>query len=414
MGHVFLHRARRVAQMLRRDGVVPTARAVVRRLRHGPGSGQRIDVLGHYAFAMPYKIAPLPGQAAPGTLLWFVPDFGIGSGGHLNIFRTIWHLEQMGYTSGIVIVKPDKHQRAEQARDDIRQHFFPLQAQVYMGADGLPPCEFAIATGWDTAYMVRAFQGAERKLYFVQDFEPSFYAIGSESVLAENTYRFGFSGITAGGWLAEKLRAEYGMRTHAVGFGVEQERYQQLSRREPEIKRVFFYARPPTPRRAFELGLLVLNAVWRRLPQTQFVLAGWDTAGYHIPFPHLACGTVALDDLPDLYSQCDVALVVSLTNLSLLPLELMACGCAVVSNKGPNVEWLLNNDVALLCEASPEALTDGLCSLLEDDERRAALTARAQQLARSQTWETVARQFEAGLLQIRAQPSDDSGATCGA
>lgn len=158
----------------------------------------------------------------------------------------------------------------------------------------------------------------------------------------------------------------------------------------------------------------MLNAVWQRLPQTQFVLAGWDTAGYHIPFPHLACGTVALDDLPDLYSQCDVALVVSLTNLSLLPLELMACGCAVVSNKGPNVEWLLNNDVALLCEASPEALTDGLCSLLEDDERRAALTARAQQLARSQTWETVARQFEAGLLQIRAQPSDDSGATCGA
>ena len=38
MGHVFLHRARRVAQMLRRDGMLPTARAVVRRLRHGPGS----------------------------------------------------------------------------------------------------------------------------------------------------------------------------------------------------------------------------------------------------------------------------------------------------------------------------------------------------------------------------------------
>lgn len=196
----------------------------------------------------------------------------------------------MGYTSGIVIVKPDKHQRAERARDDIRQHF-PLQAQVYMGADGLPPCEFAIATGWDTAYMVRAFQGAVRKLYFVQDFEPSFYAIGSESVLAENTYRFGFSGITAGGWLAEKLRAEYGMRTHAVGFGVEQERYQQLSRREPKSSG-YFYARP-TPRRAFRLGLLVLNAVWRRLPQTQFVLAelGYRGLPHSIPTSSLWHGS---------------------------------------------------------------------------------------------------------------------------
>ena len=29
------------------------------------------------------------------------------TGGHLNIFRTIWHLEQMGYVSGIVMTKLD-------------------------------------------------------------------------------------------------------------------------------------------------------------------------------------------------------------------------------------------------------------------------------------------------------------------
>ena len=165
----------------------------------------------------------------------------------------------------------------------------------------------------------------------------------------------------------------------------ELERYRRLPRREPEIRRVFFYARPPTPRRAFELGLLVLNAVWQRMPDTQFVLAGWDTAGYHIPFPHLACGTVALDDLPDLYSQCDVALVLSLTNASLLPLELMASGGTVVSNRGPNVEWLLHEDVAVLAETSPEGLTAAVCGLLEDDERRHALSARAETFARAHT-----------------------------
>ena len=166
---------------------------------------------------------------------------------------------------------------------------------------------------------------------------------------------------------------------------------------------MFFYARPPTPRRAFEIGLLVLNAVWKRLPDVQFVLAGWDTAGYHIPFPHLACGTVALDDLPDLYSQCDAALVLSLTNASLLPLELMASGCAVVSNRGANVEWLLNDDVVVLAESSPEKLTDAVCTLLQDNERRHALSQRAEAFARSQTWEAVARDFEAGLQIARAQ-----------
>ena len=295
------------------------------------------------------------------------------------------------------------HHNAQEAREEIRRHFFPLCAQVLLGLGELPACEFAVATGWDTAYAVRAFTGAQHKLYFVQDYEPHFYPVGSESVLAENTYRFGFFGITAGDWLASKLAQEYGMSTHAVGFGVELDRYRRLPRREPEIRRVFFYARPPTPRRAFEIGLLVLNAVWKRLPDVQFVLAGWDTAGYHIPFPHLACGTVALDDLPDLYSQCDAALVLSLTNASLLPLELMASGCAVVSNRGANVEWLLNDDVVVLAESSPEKLTDAVCTLLQDNERRHALSQRAEAFARSQTWEAVARDFEAGLQIARAQ-----------
>lgn len=391
----------RVREMVRKEGVLPALRAIVRRLRQGPA--HYVDVFRHYDFAMPYILSPVSGGAQEGSLLWFIPDFNVGSGGHLNIFRTIWHLEQMGYQSTIVIGKPVMHLDAEEAREEIRQHFFPLQAKVLLGLECLPSCEFAVATGWDTAYAVRAFTGAQHKLYFVQDYEPHFYPVGSESILAGNTYHFGFFGITAGGWLAQKLSHEYGMTTHPVGFGVELDRYRRLPRREPEIRRVFFYARPPTPRRAFEIGLLVLNAVWERMPDVQFVLAGWDTAGYHIPFPHLGCGTVALDDLPDLYSQCDVALVLSLTNASLLPLELMASGCAVVSNRGPNVEWLLNDDVVVLAESAPEALADAVCGLLQDEPRRNAMSQRAEAFARSQTWDAVAREFEVGLQQARTQ-----------
>lgn len=396
--------------MVRQDGLLRTARAVWHRLRHGQKAPwQQVDVFQHYAFAWPVAIPALPGQANANTLVWFIPDFNVGSGGHLNIFRTIWHLEKMGYQSTIVIAKPATHHDAALARAAIREHFFPLQAQVHIGLEGLAPCEFAVATGWDTAYAVRAFAGAAHKLYFVQDYEPYFYPVGTEYVLAENTYRFGFFGITAGHWLAGKLAADYGMTTHAVGFGVEGERYRPLPRREPAKRRVFFYARPPTPRRAFEIGLLVLNAVWERMPDTEFVLAGWETSGYRVPFPHLACGTVALDELPDLYSQCDVALVLSLTNASLLPLELMACGCAVVSNHGPNVEWLLNDDLAVLADTTPEALTDAVCALLQDDARRAALCQRAEAFARAQTWEAVAGGFEAGLQAARQQAHGGEG-----
>ena len=67
------------------------------------------------------------------------------------------------------------------------------------------------------------------------------------------------------------------------------------------------------------------------------------------------------------------------------------------------VEWLLNDDVVVLAESSPEKLTDAVCTLLQDNERRHALSQRAEAFARSQTWEAVARDFEAGLQIARAQ-----------
>lgn len=399
LGHL-RHRARQVRDLIKRDGLVRTGRTVWNRLRHGPGQSQTTDVIGYYDFICNHTPLKTVGFAARNTILWVIPDFNIGSGGHLNIFRTIYHLEAMGYESTILVVGQSVHANAEEVRKDIVDHFFKVRAKVIMDGDALPATEFAVATGWQTAYHVNRLPESVRKIYFAQDFEPMFYAAGSEYVFSENTYKFDFFGITAGQWLADKLIAEYGMRARSVGFGVD-ERYKAHERREPHIKRVFFYARPPTPRRAFELGLLVLNEVYRRLPSTQFILAGWDTAGYGIPFPHLACGTVALDDLPDLYSQCDVALVLSLTNLSLLPLELMASRCAVVSNRGANVEWLLNEDIAVLADLTPDALANALCEVLTDDAGRSALIERAESFAQTQHWNDVALAFEAGLVNAR-------------
>ena len=77
----------RVKEMVRKEGVLPALRAVVRRLRQGPG--RYVDVFRHYGFALPYVLPAQPGEPAKGSLLWFIPDFNLGSGGHLNIFRTI-------------------------------------------------------------------------------------------------------------------------------------------------------------------------------------------------------------------------------------------------------------------------------------------------------------------------------------
>ncbi|UZN50269.1 glycosyltransferase family 4 protein [Cupriavidus cauae] len=339
------------------------------------GTPSKIDVLSFYSFVRQPVAAPIskPLGVAKNTVNWVIPPFGIGSGGHLNIFRFVRNLEELGYDCRIVIVGDPTPTSADFVAAQINKHFFPLKAQVYIGMENVPAAHISIATAWQTAYYVRAFPHTNYRCYFVQDFEPSFYAAGSESALAEESYRFGFVGLTAGGWLAEKLAREYGMTTHAIGFSYDRELYKPLPRRRPECRHVFFYARPPTQRRAFELGLLVLDEVVKRLPDVKVIFAGWDVSSYAIPFEHLNAGLVPVPELADLYSQCDAALVLSFSNLSLLPLELMACGTPVISNTGPWVEWMLNPENARLAPPTVDRLAAALVDVLQSPTERKRL-----------------------------------------
>jgi glycosyltransferase involved in cell wall biosynthesis len=360
--------------------------------QQNPISISKRDVITFYDFvrARPVGSAIKAGSVERNTINWVLPPWGRGSGGHLNIFRFIQNLEKQGFDCRIIVVGEPRPVSAESARKRISEWFFPLKAQVYLGIEGAPPAHITVATSWQTAYFVRAFQPTIHRCYFVQDFEPYFFPAGAEYAWAEATYSFGFFGITAGTWLRDKLASDYGMRGKAVSFSFDADIYAQRQRIDPAARRVFFYARPPTERRAFEMGLLVLDEVTRRLPDVEVIFAGWDLSSFDIPFKHVSKGIVSLAELPDLYSQCDVALVLSFTNLSLLPLELMACGTPVVSNLAPCTTWLLNQNNALLAPPTVEALADAICKVLNNPQEAARLREGGFAAASASDWQTEA------------------------
>lgn len=374
----------------------------VRRNVRSSGVSQNIrslsknDVTDFYKFIRIHPVGePIKSGVVPRTTInWVLPPWGFGSGGHLNIFRFVHYLEHAGFECRIIVVGEPQPISTKQAKTQINDWFFPLEAQVYLGIETAPHAHITVATSWQTAYYVRAFQSTIHRCYFVQDFEPYFYPHGAEYAWAEETYRFGFTGITAGHWLKEKLAIEYGMRTEAFGFSFDRSLYYQRERKEQELRKIFFYARPPTDRRAFNMGMLVLDEVARRFPDITIVFAGWDVAEYFIPFKHQNRGVVPLKELPDLYSQCDAALVLSFTNLSLLPLELMACGTPVVSNRAPCTEWLLHEDNAKLAEPTVEALADALCSVLDCHEEATRLSSGGFATVASTDWQIEAQKVE--------------------
>jgi glycosyltransferase involved in cell wall biosynthesis len=366
-----------------------------------------IDVMDFYRFIGREEFGdPITSASAPdsNTLNWFVPPIGRGSGGHHNIFRFIRNLEELGYVNRIIVCDQANPYTTAELKRNINEWFFPLRAEVFVqtGSDPLPAAHISIATGWQTAYPVRNFRSTARKAYFVQDFEPYFYSLGSEYAFAENTYNFGFAGITAGNWLEEKLGREYGMKCRAFGFSYDREIHKPQPREEGGSQNIFVYARPVTARRGFELTVLALGEVVSKMPDTTVIFAGWDVSNYRIRFRHANMGTVDPGALPDLYGQCDAALVVSMTNLSLLPLELMACGCPVVSNNGPHVEWLLNDQNSELADPTVEALAGGLRRVLFDKERRRTLIRNGFETSAATDWKKEAAKVATFLNELAA------------
>jgi glycosyltransferase involved in cell wall biosynthesis len=333
-----------------------------------------------------------------------------GSGGLFNIFRAIQHLEHWGHQHRIYMVGEMVGRSAvsaARANELARKYYFPIKTQIEVFTGEVANSDALVATSWSTAYAARAVGNTARKFYFVQDLEHLFYPEGSLCEFARQTYRWGFYGITAGQWIADVLYKEFGMECSAFGFSYDRGAYSPNgSRHLPDGKnRVLFYARPKSERRGFELGILALSIVAKKMPDTEFVLVGFPPRSIQLPFSAVLPGILAASELPALYRSCGIALVLSHTNLSLLPLELMACGCAVVSNSGPNVEWLLTDHIAQLACPTPEALADSVLALLDNEQLRAQKAAAGLAFAESTDWISETKAIESAFCRGLNVPS---------
>ncbi len=339
----------------------------------------------------------------PMTIDWVIPPIGNGSGGHRTILRFVKLLEERGHRSRLVVYDGRGIQTAAEAAAIIRRHFPAIEAEIVDGGAEIGSGDALVATAWQTAYPVLNADARARKFYFVQDYEPHFFPLGTESVLAEDTYRFGLYGITAGAWLAGKLAAEFGMPTAHFDFGSDPERYrcENTARR----RKVVFYARPKTPRRGFELGMLALSAFARTHPECEINLVGAEVGAHDLPLRFVSRGILTPAELNELYNESAAALVISLTNMSLLPLELLASGCIPVVNAAGSNTGVSDNPFIAYSDPSPAALAAALDAVITradlPDYARAAAASVGQM-----SWDEAATKVE-GLLRegLRRDPA---------
>lgn len=325
----------------------------------------------------------------PYTINWVMSPPS-GGGGHQNIFRFIEFLDKQGHANNVYIYSTYDDMTLAQARENVSSYCSANLLQFFRHGEHTIEGDILFATGWETAYPVFNEKTDARKLYFIQDFEPYFYPMGTDYMLAENTYKFGFHGITAGGWLSDKLTREYGMNTDHYNFGADKTKYHLDN--HGERKKIFFYARPVTERRGFDLGVMVLELFHNARPDYTIVMAGWDVSEYDIPFPYVNQKALPIDQLSATYNECAAALVLSLTNMSLLPLELLACGTIPVVNDGPNNRLVDDNPYIAYVDAAPQALADALIKIVDNKNAPAYATEAAASVAES-SWDVAGKKF---------------------
>ncbi len=335
-------------------------------------------------------------EGEPLRLNWVMTGPGPGSGGHTTIFRAIRHLEANGYRNRIYLYHPRLTDPQHYAAI-IRRHY-RFDGPVERLDGRMADAHGVVATSWGSAYAVFNARCTGKRFYFVQDFEPDFHPVGVEHVLAESTYSMGFHGLTAGRWLAGKLSADYGMAATPFDFGCDTSSYANRGERRTGIA---FYARPSTPRRGYALGLLALQVFADRNPDIEIHLYGERVGA--TPFRCVDHGLASPAELNDIYNRCFAGLSLSLTNVSLVPLEMLAAGCIAVVNDAPHNRMVLDNPHVRYAAPTPQALAAALEEIVRTPGF-AALSAAASESQQSVRWEDAGHTIDTAIRAALGAP----------
>lgn len=320
----------------------------------------------------------------PKKVLFILPDFQAIYAGLNNIFSFANFLNDEGLEITIGLMCDDDGMARQRALitakyPNLGQNI-KLHAVSQDNVDSLPPMDIAICTQWATAYLLAAFNRTQRKCYFIQDKESSFYPRGTISALVEYTYTFGFYALANTEGLLRWYQQEFGGSGILLKSVINLSAYSLPDQPKYELKapyKVFFYARPNESRNAFEIALTGLLSLKKRLGRDLEIYAAgadWDAADYGIEKLIKNMGRIEYDKLPAFYRSMDAGIMFMFSgHPGVVASELMASGCPVVVNQYNDSTWNELYEHEKTCLVTPptaDAVADSIHRILTDQTVR--------------------------------------------
>jgi hypothetical protein len=366
--------------------------------RHQSAVRNRELEMAHTTRFLSQKIDPLEIETdpkAPRRVNILIPtiDLKVLFGGYIGKLNLAKRFIDCGYNVRILIVDecdfvPSTTHGTLPSSSPLAADFAKIEFQYCYDRNNrvlMNPEDRVVATTWWTAHVANA---AVKNLshpvfiYFIQEYEPFTFPMGTLSALANQSYRFNHFPLFSSTFLREYFEINrlgvYGAPTDGTkpdtavfenaiaAFSVDRE---TLVKRP--YKRLLFYARPEphASRNMFEMGVLALNdAITKGVFDDSWEFWAAGTATGELPLAKgkslKMIGKLDLDAYQKTLPRFDLGMSLMYTpHPSLVPIEMAAAGLVVVTttcmNKTADKLQAISSNI-LGVEATIEAISDGL------------------------------------------------------
>lgn len=260
--------------------------------------------------------------------------------------------------------------------------------------------DICIATNWETAYRAKQLKGY--KVYFVQDYEPNFYETNDFSVLARDTYTFGYHVISLGRWNLDQIKMNVpytSSKLDYIDFPYDRCEYSfqhrdYLSYKDKRKIKIVCYIR--------FIGRRIPYICEYLLTQTKYVL---ERVGYKVDISFFGIdkhnqfecgrnlGKLTRKELADLYQNSDFGMLASMSNISLVPYEMLASGLPVIEFKDGSYPFFLGEDTAILIDYNYNTLCNRILDVLNNPSKLVKMHEKAEEKLEKLSWDKTCDQF---------------------
>lgn len=339
-------------------------------------------------------------------ILFIVERMAKYSGGQTSLLRLGTELAGLGHEVGYTVYKP-------QSRADMEEcascNLAGYQGKMYTNKqlEGLK-ADIVIASSWDTVAFAKKLPGY--KMYFIQDYEPYFFSFGELFLMAQKTYEQGLHMVSLGGWNKEMIEkyCKPVSPLDTVDFPYESREYPHYKRdyesytKKKEITLAVYLKY--YGKRLPNIIQYMLKQVKGRFAQDGITLKilyyGEDKSFRTEAGENL--GMLAKKELLALYKRADFGMVASMSNVSLVPYEMLATGLPLIEFEDGTFPYFFPEGSAILTSLSAEDLYHKLKESILNPSQLTDRDKTAQEYLSTLSWNRTARQFE-DIIELAAR-----------